>query len=97
MVDEVVEKVNKALMVPAAGLMLAGVPTLAFAAEGDSVSSSSFSGVLGAIQGQISVATVVEVLTYVAGIAIGLVFMWWGVRKAVRVLMKAFRSGRFSF
>ena len=27
---------------------------------------------------------------------IGLVFMWWGVRKAMASLMKAFRSGRIS-
>lgn len=60
------------------------------------ISSSSFSSVITAITGQISVATVVEVLAYAAGLAVGFVFMWWGVRKALKVLMKAFRSGRAS-
>lgn len=60
------------------------------------ITSSSFSSVISAITGQISVATVVEVLAYAAGLAIGFVFMWWGVRKALKVLMKAFRSGRAS-
>lgn len=69
------------------------VPTLAFA---EPISSTSFSGVITAITGQISVSTVAEVLTYVAGIAIALVFFWWGVRKALRVLMSAFRKGRMS-
>lgn len=60
------------------------------------ITSSSFSSVISAITGQISVATVVEVLAYAAGLAIGFVFMWWGVRKALKVLMKAFRGGRAS-
>ena len=75
-------------------LTVLGVPNLAFAADG--ISSSSFSGVISAITGQISVSTVAEVLTYAAGIAIALVFFWWGVRKALRVLMSAFRKGRMS-
>lgn len=69
------------------------VPTLAMA---DPITSSSFSGVISAITAQLSVTTVAEVLTYAAGIAIALVFFWWGVRKALRVLMSAFRKGRMS-
>lgn len=76
-------------------LMALAVPSLAFASD-SSISSSSFSGVITAITGQISVSTVAEVLTYAAGIAIALVFFWWGVRKALRVLMGAFRKGRMS-
>lgn len=74
-------------------LTVMGIPTVAFA---DAISSSSFSGVLTAITAQISVSTVAEVLTYAAGIAVALVFFWWGVRKALRVLMGAFRRGRMS-
>lgn len=70
-----------------------GMPVMAFA---DPITSSSFSGIISAITSQISVATVAEVLTYAAGIAIALVFFWWGVRKALRVLMSAFRKGRMS-
>lgn len=70
-----------------------GMPVLAFA---DPITSSSFSGIITAITSQISVSTVAEVLTYAAGIAIALVFFWWGVRKALRVLMSAFRKGRMS-
>lgn len=74
-------------------LVVLGVPNVAMA---DAITSSSFSGVISAITGQISVSTVAEVLTYAAGIAIALVFFWWGVRKALRVLMSAFRKGRMS-
>lgn len=74
-------------------LVVLGMPQLAFA---DAITSSSFSGVITAITSQISVTTVAEVLTYAAGIAVALVFFWWGVRKALRVLMGAFRRGRMS-
>lgn len=60
------------------------------------ISSTAFSSVISAITGQISVSAVVEVLAYAAGLAVGFVFMWWGVRKALKILMKAFRSGRAS-
>lgn len=66
-----------------------GVPSIAMA---DPITSSSFSGVISAITSQISVTTVAEVLTYAAGLAIALVFFWWGVRKALMVLMGAFRG-----
>lgn len=74
-------------------VVIGAAPTLAFA---DPITSSSFSGVITAITSQISVSTVAEVLTYAAGLAITLVFFWWGVRKALRVLMGAFRKGRMS-
>lgn len=74
-------------------LSVLGIPSLAFA---EAITSTSFSGVITAITSQISVTTVAEVLTYAAGLAVALVFFWWGVRKALRVLMGAFRKGRMS-
>lgn len=61
------------------------------------VSSSDWASVIEAMTGQISVATVVGVLATLVGAGIGLVFMWWGVRKAARSLMAAFRSGKLRF
>lgn len=60
------------------------------------ISSTNFSSILTALQGQISVATIVEVLAVAAGAAVGLAFMWWGVRKLTRVLMSAFKKGKVS-
>lgn len=66
-------------------------------AEGaTTVSSADWASVLSAMTGQISVSTVVAVLASTTGAAIGLVFMWWGVRKLARVLMAAFRRGKLS-
>lgn len=66
-------------------------------AEGaTAVSSADWASVLSAMTSQISVSTVVAVLASTTGAAIGLVFMWWGVRKLARVLMSAFRRGKLS-
>ena len=48
------------------------------------VTAADWSSVISAMTGQISVSTIV------------LVFMWWGVRKAIRSLMAAFRKGKMS-
>lgn len=61
--------------------------------ETKAISSADFTAVLTALQEQISVSTVVEVLAVVVGACVGLAFMWWGVRFAIRKLMKAFKSG----
>lgn len=66
------------------------------AAEPTAVGWSDLSSVLTAITGQITVANVVAVIAGAIGAAIGLVFMWWGVRKLIRVLMSAFRKGKLS-
>lgn len=60
------------------------------------ISSTAWSSVMTALTGQISVSTVVEVLAVVAGACVGLAFMWWGVRKATRALMSAFKKGKVS-
>lgn len=60
------------------------------------VSSSDFQSVLDAVTGQISVQTIVGVLGTCATAAVGLVFMWWGVRKVLRALMSAFKKGKIS-
>ena len=58
------------------------------------IGSSAFSSVINAVTAQISVSTIVEVLAYAVPICIGLVFMWWGVRKVTAMIMGAFRKGK---
>ena len=60
------------------------------------ISSTAFSSVVDAVTAQISVSSVVEVLVYAVPVVIGLVFMWWGVRKVVRMVMSAFKKGKIS-
>lgn len=67
---------------------------LADPAPAGAVTASDWASVITAMTGQISVSTVVGVLATLVTAGIGLVFMWWGVRKAVGSLMGSFRSGR---
>lgn len=60
------------------------------------VTAADWASVITAMTGQVSVATIVGVLATVVAACIGIVFMWWGVRKAVRALMAAFRKGKIS-
>ena len=60
------------------------------------VDASAWADVMEAFTAQISVASTVGVLASVATAGIGLVFLWWGVRKASRALMAAFKKGRMS-
>lgn len=58
------------------------------------VTAKDWASVITAMTSQISVSTVVGVLATLVTAGIGLVFLWWGVRKAVGSLMGSFRSGR---
>lgn len=60
------------------------------------IGSSAFTEVISALTAQISVTTIVEVLSYAAGAVVAMVFLWWGVRKVTQMVMSAFRNGRIS-
>lgn len=60
------------------------------------ITSADWSSVITALTNQISVSTVVGVLATIAAACVGLAFMWWGVRKATRALMSAFKKGKVS-
>ena len=65
----------------------------AFAAEG-STGLETYKNVIDSIADTLSTTNLSNVLVYAVGVAIGLVFLWWGVRKVSRILMSAFRKGR---
>ena len=78
-------------------LAISAVPELiplADPAPAGVVTASDWASVISAMTSQISVSTVVGVLATLVTAGIGLVFLWWGVRKAVGSLMGSFRSGR---
>ena len=60
------------------------------------VTAADWASVISAMTAQISVATIVGVMATIVAACIGIVFMWWGVRKAVRTIMAAFRKGKVS-
>ena len=72
------------------------LPGMLLTAGTNVVTADDWSAVISSMTNQISVSTVVGVIAVVVGAGIGLVFMWWGVRKLIRVIMGAFRKGRLS-
>lgn len=56
----------------------------------------AWAGVINTLTGQFSVVNIVPVLTTAATTAVVLAFMWWGIRKVVKIIMAAFRKGRVS-
>ncbi len=60
------------------------------------ISSTDFQSIITALQNQISVSTVVGVVAAGMGACVGLAFMWWGVRKLIRMIMAAFKKGKVS-
>ena len=73
------------------------LPGMLLTAGTNVVTADDWSSVISAMTNQISVQTVVGVIAVVVGGGIGLVFTWWGVRKASKSLMAAFRSGKLRF
>ena len=67
-----------------------------YATASTAVGPDSWASVMEALTAQVSVSTIVGVLATLVTAGIGLVFMWWGVRKALRSLMSAFRKGKMS-
>lgn len=80
-------------------LMINMLPAILMASGGSSftaTTASDWAPVITALTAQITVQQIIAVLATLVVSGIGLVFMWWGVRKALRSLMAAFRKGKMS-
>lgn len=60
------------------------------------ITTADFQSIIDALTAQISVSTVVTVVAAGMTAAVGFVFMWWGVRKLVRMIMSAVKKGKAS-
>lgn len=79
------------------GLISVAMCFPAFASDASTpVSASDWAPVITNLTAQISVSTIISALATFMAAGIGLVFMWWGLRKAVRTIMAAFRKGKLS-
>lgn len=72
------------------------VPVFATGDTGDTadVAVSAIQSALSEATGTINVSNVLTVIAAAIGASILLVFFWWGLRKVVRMVMAAFRSGK---
>ena len=58
------------------------------------VTSSTIMDILTAIT--FSVQQIVAMIAGILGVSMAFVFLWWGVRKGAKVVIKAVKSGKFS-
>lgn len=65
-----------------------------FSAGGDTVSVSTIMSILNAVTAQFSVANIVAFIAGILGVTVTFVFLWWGIRKGFRALVKAATKGR---
>lgn len=66
-------------------LLASAVPTIGV---------SDFQEVLDVVQNQVSPSTIVAVIGVGLAAAVVFVFLWWGIRKLISILMAAFKRGK---
>lgn len=60
------------------------------------VDSTAYSSLFDILTAQLNVQSIVGVIAAILGVCVGLVFLWWGARKALSMLMAAFKRGKVS-
>lgn len=66
------------------------------AASGSAEAVSAVQSVFTNVTGTINISSVVQILAIVVGACVGLVLMWFGIRKVIKIIMGAFRKGKIS-
>lgn len=82
-------------------MVLCMVLSMAVVASADEVTqtivdSSAYQDIFDILTAQLNVQSIVGVIAAILGVCVGLVFLWWGARKALGMLMAAFKKGRVS-
>jgi hypothetical protein len=72
-------------------VMMFGVQ--AFAAS----TTTDFSSITNAITGKLTVAEVAAIIAAIIGAGMGFVLLWFGARKLVGSIIKAFKTGKIKF
>lgn len=66
------------------------------AAAAGSEAVSAVKTVFTDVTGTINIGNIVSILAIVVGACVGLVLMWFGIRKVIKIIMGAFRKGKIS-
>ena len=92
---------KKILLVALSFLLVCAMSVSVFAAESGGttqgqVTYNDISSIFEQISSQFSVSSIVSLLAGVLGVSIAFVFLWWAVRKLIKIVMSAIRKGRVS-
>lgn len=76
------------------------IPAFAFAEgitpAGGAFSTTELSTIIATVTDTLNVSSIVGMIAAMITACIGIVFMWWGIRKGIKVIMSAVRKGRVS-
>lgn len=88
-------KKKKILLVICAALVLALAAVPAFASsDPPAVSTTDISGIMSSVTSQFSVSNITTFIAYIITACVGLVFLWWAIRKAWRSITAAAMRGK---
>ena len=96
------KKVVKKRVVKRVGSLLCAFAILAismvacFADGAGTEAVSAVQSVFTDVTGTINISNIVSILGIVVGACVGLVLMWFGIRKVIKIIMGAFRKGKIS-
>lgn len=60
------------------------------------VDATAYQSLFDILTAQLNVQSIVGVIAAILGVCVGLVFLWWGARKGLSMLMAAFKKGKVS-
>ncbi len=66
------------------------------AAAGGTFSTTELSSIIQTVTNVLNVQSIVGMIAAMLTACMGLVFMWWAIRKGIKVIMSALRKGKVS-
>lgn len=95
-VDKRIVKRVGSLLCAFAILAISMVACFADGASAGTDAISAVQTVFTNVTGTINISNVVAILGIVVGACVGLVLMWFGIRKVIKIIMGAFKKGKIS-
>lgn len=92
---QVIKRVGS-LLCAFAILAISMVACFADGASSGTEAVSAVQSVFTDVTGTINIGNIVSILGIVVGACVGLVLMWFGIRKVIKIIMGAFRKGKIS-
>ena len=77
-------------------MALANLIRFGLTSEATTVTSDTIMDIMSAITSTFSVTQIVGMIAGILGVSMSFVFLWWGVKKGSKVVIRAVKSGKFS-
>lgn len=72
------------------------LPLMLLTADGETVSVETIMSILKAVTDVMSIQTIVAFIAGLIAVCMSFVFLWWGVRKGFKMIMRAVTKGKIS-